>query len=799
MPGYDGSIRIDSKINSKGFNKGISGMTAGLGKLAAAVGIAFGVGAIINFGRTAVAAASELASAMTGLKSILDGQGRSFSEAQKFIQEYTADGLVPATNAIIAYKNLALRGYDSSQIEAVMNALKDSAAFARTSSYTMGEAIAMASEGLKNENSILVDNAGVTRNVSMMWQDYARSIGTTVAALTQQQKIQAEVNGILNETRFQTGDAARLSGGYAGMVAALGTSFYNLKVAVGNAIIPILSQIIPYIKAVVDWFVVLFNTIARVISLLFGVDTSMASMEATSADVATNTEAAAAGAGDLASGTEEAEEAAKGALASFDEINVLQMDEPTDTSGGGAATTPVLPSIGGLTDGEPIDLIPDEWTDDIAAFKAQLMDLLGPAIEAFGRLKEALLPLGQTIWEGLQWAWDNILVPFGTWVITEALPAFLDLLAAAATVLNSALIALRPLGLWFWENFLQPIAEWAGDVIIAGLEWLTEALYGLSDWIGENQMLVENIAIIFGSLAAAILIVAAAAVILNVAIAAFGAIMAIITSPITWVVVIIAALIALIVMLVRNWDLVKATAIIVWAKIKEAWGVAAEWFKKEVVDPVKEWFDTALEDIKGFFVSAWNGIAAVWGVAAVWFITNIIDPIRQGWDEFTEGLRTAWENVWNGISDIVKNVINTIIGFINGLISGVVGGVNSIIRALNSIQITIPDWVPGFGGETWGINLSTISAPQIPQLATGAVIPPNAEFLALLGDQRSGRNIEAPEALIRQIIQEETSGMQTDVHVSFEGTLGALVRELQPHIARETRRVGRSLVSGGVA
>lgn len=106
------------------------------------------------------------------MQSILDGQGRSFSAAQSFIEDYTKDGLIPATNAITAYKNLAMRGYDDSQIQQVMAALKDASAFGRQASYTMGEAVESATEGLKNENSILVDNAGVTKNVAKMWEEF---------------------------------------------------------------------------------------------------------------------------------------------------------------------------------------------------------------------------------------------------------------------------------------------------------------------------------------------------------------------------------------------------------------------------------------------------------------------------------------------------------------------------------------------------------------------------------------------------------------------------------------------------
>jgi len=96
--------------------------------------------------------------------------------------------------------------------------------------------------------------------------------------------------------------------------------------------------------------------------------------------------------------------------------------------------------------------------------------------------------------------------------------------------------------------------------------------------------------------------------------------------------------------------------------------------------------------------------------------------------------------------------------------------------------------------QPFGLNIPEVTAPQIPRLATGAVIPPNAEFAAILGDQRSGRNLEAPEGLIRQIIQEEIGNIQVETTLNFGGSLGQLVRELKPYIDRENVRIGGSLV-----
>ena len=139
--GFDGSVRIKADLNHSNFDQGLSVMTGKvqsfgkmLNKLVSVIGIAFGTAALVNFGKEAVKAASALNDAWMGLESIVAGQGKSFSKAKSFINDYISDGLVPLENAVTAYKNLAARGYDTEQIEKTLTALKDAAAFGRQSS-----------------------------------------------------------------------------------------------------------------------------------------------------------------------------------------------------------------------------------------------------------------------------------------------------------------------------------------------------------------------------------------------------------------------------------------------------------------------------------------------------------------------------------------------------------------------------------------------------------------------------------------------------------------------------------------
>lgn len=168
------------------------------------------------------------------------------------------------------------------------------------------------------------------------------------------------------------------------------------------------------------------------------------------------------------------------------------------------------------------------------------------------------------------------------------------------------------------------------------------------------------------------------------------------------------------------------------------------------------------------------------------WLKGVWDSVKQFWNTYIAPVFTAkwWKDL--GISCI------------NGLIAGFEGGINGIIRAfeklinwiadgLNEISFDIPDWL---GGGTFGFDLSHVDFKEvkIPRLARGAVIPPNREFMAVLGDQKNGRNLEAPEDLIRQIVREETANNGGDININFTGSLSRLAQILQPEVTRENKR-----------
>lgn len=326
---------IDAQANTAS-----SKISSSLSKIGKAALAAFSVAAVVKWGKECLNVATETSNAWIGLNSILTGQGKSFDKAKQFINDYISDGLVPLNNAVTAYKNLAARGYNSDQIQKTMIALKNSATFGRQSTYSLGEAVQTASEGLKNENSILVDNAGVTKNVAKMWEDYAKSIGKTTNNLTQQEKIQAEVNGILQETKFQSNDAAIYANTYSGKVAQLSQAFTTMKTAIGNAIQPIAKLFIPIITGAVNVVTRLFTALSGLLAL-FGLKAdSVETVSSGIGDLATqagDASDAISGVGDSAKKAGEDAKKASNNLAAFDNLNVLQKDTNASSGSGGGA------------------------------------------------------------------------------------------------------------------------------------------------------------------------------------------------------------------------------------------------------------------------------------------------------------------------------------------------------------------------------------------------------------------------------------------------------------------------------
>ena len=227
-------------------------------------------------------------------------------------------------------------------------------------------------------------------------------------------------------------------------------------------------------------------------------------------------------------------------------------------------------------------------------------------------------------------------------------------------------------------------------------------------------------------------------------------------------------------------------------------------------DEIKSKINTFIEDNKALIVGV---SAALLVIGIILVFTGVGIPLGLGlmatggvilgkelfanWDFMKDKLKETWEKVkeywkahiskyftkkWWG--DLAKDAIN-------GFISWFIKGLNKLIDKINSFSIPLPDVL---GGGHVGFNIPSI---PVPHLAQGAVIPPNREFLAVLGDQKHGTNVEAPIDTIKQAVAEVLassgySGGNQPIVLELDGR--EVGRTFGKAIRQEANRVGNSFV-----
>lgn len=178
------------------------------------------------------------------------------------------------------------------------------------------------------------------------------------------------------------------------------------------------------------------------------------------------------------------------------------------------------------------------------------------------------------------------------------------------------------------------------------------------------------------------------------------------------------------------------------------------------------------------------------------FARNLKDNILGGIIQFIKGVFTGnWKSAWEGVKKVFSGIWNSIVIIAESAINAVIKGLNWLISKINTIKFTVPSWVPGVGGKSIGGHISSLSEVRLPRLATGAVIPPNKEFLAVLGDQKSGTNIETPLATMVDAFKQamaESGGGTTTVVVQLDGK--EIARSTVKNINNMTRAAGKPVL-----
>lgn len=524
----------------------------------------------------------------------------------------------------------------------------------------------------------------------------------------------------------------------------------------------------PILEVVIPVFVKLVNILAQVVTAIakfFGMLSGKSWSAQKSAAAGLNEEQKAL------EGVGAAAEDAGKSMAGFDEINQLTSNNAGAGGGGGSGTSA---SDAISPDFSSLDMAEDELNDILGIVGAIAAGLLAWKIASL--FTDSLSTIGGL---ALAAAGGFALVYFwlDAWNNGIDLENFLGMLGGLAALAGGLAIAFGPIA--------------AGIALVAG--GLAMLVVDIKDVI-ENGFNLENTLTIIAGLFAA------------------GLGISLLTG--SWIPLLIAAIVGILVALVsftgHGEELINGLKDVV-----EGFG---KFFKGVFTGDLK----LAAEGAKQIWAGlkqAWNAIVNsikdAWNAFVEWLrsknpaLANIFETIGklfgdqyESWKKILSGLITFisgvftgdWKKAWNGVLDVLKGIWNLIVGTIEGAINLIIDGINLLISALNKIQVNIPDWVPLLGGRTFGVNIPPVTRVSLPRLASGAVIPPNSEFLAVLGDQKSGTNIETPLATMVQAFKQamaETGGMGgRNITVVMQVDKREFARAVYTANNDETQRVG---------
>lgn len=865
----DGSVIIDTRMDTSGVQNGVSaikqsfnGLGSAVKKIGLLIGGAFAVGKLVQFGKECV----ELGSDLTEVQNVVDV---TFTTMSDKVNEFAKNAMTSA----------GLSETMAKRYVGTFGAMSKSFGFSEAQAYDMSTALTQLTGDVASFYNISQDLAyiklksvftgetetlkdlGVVMTQSALDQyALANGYGKTTSAMTEQEKVALRLAFVQKQLSAASGDFIRTSDSWANQVRVMQLQLQSLKATVGQGLINIFTPVLKVINVLLGKLATLANAFKSFTELITGKKSSGqtsgsgAGLTGDASGVQDTADAygqAADNAGKLADSTEDvadatkdAAKAAKGYLSPLDEINRYSTQDASSTasktpstsgggSGGGGASLPSAVSnvdYGKVAEGETAldkisksaeklaKLLKKLWKPFQDAWKKEGKNTINAANIALSGIAKLAKSVGKSLVEvwtngtgttmlttmlriaqnvlktigniasGFADAWnknsvgtqiiqniadalvvvmqfvERIAADTATWAANldfyPLLESISNLTATFAPILESIGNVLE----WIYKNIVLPMLTW---IIETGIPTVINLVSNLVGFFAGHQSIIEAFgAALIGAFAAAKIAGLASSVIKSVsgiAMAAkglialmtgtggiMGGIKAIATAigPAGIFVIAVSAAIAIGVLLYKNWD-----------KIKEMAGKVWDWISNKTRRFVED-IGNKLRGLATKMTTIWGNIKASahqkWN--AIWStVSGFAERIKNAIvDKFTSAKNTVVD-VFNGMRDAIRSVLNNIISVVNGAISKV----NGVVSAIESAFSFGPWKVPTpFGSKTIGFKATFPRVPTVPYLAKGAVIPPRSEFLAVLGDQKQGNNIETPEALLRKIVREETAGRQ---------------------------------------
>ena len=755
----DGSIILDTRINNKGAYAELKELQAKAKSTAQQVAaldkqINTANSKHLALGKELSDAQSKAESTAAELESANE-QLRSFVQRRAEIEKQRNPLLTPETANLKAQEfvgqHFASDAAKASELQGALDKLQQSIP-GLTAKYTEQES---ALSDLQKQHAALAaqlatEEQAVTRQSSLAGkaQIAATAVARTSKAVGQLgRRLAGIVSGALvfNLISSALRSVVTVMGTTIAKTNGVSTALGKLKGAAATAAAGLASALSPAIIGLLNLLTSLINGFLRLLSLLTG--KSISSMKQTAKGI--NAVGSAAGS------TSKQADKAKRSLAGFDEIE--RLDAKTGSSGGANYNFDHIASpLGGIT-------------DKLKNFWSTFQTLLAPSVAAWSAAWEQIRNAASAVWPEVQQAalafWNEGLSPLLTYLSGTFAPGVINAFSEAFApivggVASTAIYVLADLFTWACGIGTDAI----NGVLIPALDLLLQIWQDLMSgiktaWDTYGQPLMDGVILAFQNLEdlATLLWETIVKPILQNLISVLQQLWSSHLKPL--------------------WDDILLLVASVANCLLDLWN--------NLLAPVAKWI---IATFGPAFAEVFNAIADVVGVAvgaiadaidlAVVVLRGLADFLsavfRGNWDAAWQAIGNTVNTVWDKMTNAIKTAVNGIIGFINRMISAVVTGINTVINALNGLSFDLPDI---FGGGHVGFNISTLTAPQIPYLAQGAVIPANREFLAVLGDQSHGTNVEAPLDTIKQAVAEVMEDLQAGQMAGFEAVV-AVLREI---------------------
>lgn len=654
----DGSVIINTKVDTSGFGTGVSNMKKQIGglsgavtKLGLAMVAAFAVKELVQFGKQAI----ELGSDLQEVQNVVDV---TFTTMNEQVNEFAKN----------AAKAAGLSETMAKRYAGTFGAMAKSFGFAEAEAFDMSTGLTQLAGDVASFYNITQDEAytklksvftGETETLKdlgvVMTQSalnafaLSKGIGKTTDEMSEQEKVALRYQFVMSQLSAASGDFERTSDGWANQMRILSLNFDTFKANVGQALINIFTPLLKTINSLVEKLAALSQKFVSFSQLLMG--------NKKANNTTSNLKEIEQGYDDVADSIDKAKKAQTGYLSKIDELNAIKKSSDTTETSGAEFIDPAVAQSSNNELEETEGLLSVIWAkvSEIASLFAQSF------ANPFATIKDFLLELK-----------DNLYT------------LFVEPFEKSKGTLLESVLGIKDGFIVLW-NSVKPIL---GDLFYGVFDLYNKYIAPIFEKLAPKvQDLFENhLAPMFTKL---------------------GEFLATLGQG-----------------LLDIWEYWKplmevlvATLMPVVAPILEAMG--------EVFIDV---FNTIFDAIGGLF-DALSGL-----------VEFIAGTFTGDWDRAWNGIVQIFTGIWAGLKSVVETFMNATIKLINGLIEGI----NNVSGAIGIPAIpTIP-----------------LYSLDIPMLAKGAVIPPNAPFMAMLGDQRNGTNIEAPADLIRQIVREESANAE---------------------------------------